>query len=246
VTALSALTERMVLATLRNDLPFAIVTPIAIFLFFNLSLGKVIDTGAMSYPQYILPVIIVQVIFLGGLTTVDRAAGDVLTDFGVRLKTLPINTVVPLAARMLYCLIRGTVALLAAFAIAYPFGFRMEGGLACGVAFTLLVLAFTLAISLAADVAGILSAQEPGRTQLFLVPQMLLIMLSSGMAPVASFPHWLHPFVRYQPVSQVTETLRRFSTGHVIAGNLVTSLAWCLGLLALFGAIAVRLQRRTQ
>jgi ABC-2 type transport system permease protein len=246
VTALTALTERMVLATLRNDLPFAIVTPIAIFLFFNLSLGKVIDTGPMSYPQYILPVIIVQVIFLGGLTTVDRAAADVLTDFGVRLRTLPIPVAVPLAARMLYCLLRGTLALLAAFAIAYPFGFRMAGGFGYGAAFTVLVLAFTLAISLTADVAGILSANEPGRSQLLLVPQMLLIMLSSGMAPVASFPHWLQPFVHYQPVSQVTETLRGFATGHVVAGNLATSAAWCLGLLALFGAIAVRLQRRTQ
>ena len=109
MTALTALTERMVLATLRNDLPFAILTPVGIFLFFNLSLGKVIDTGAMSYPQYILPVIIVQVIFLGGLTTVDRAAGDALSDFGVRLRTLPIPVVVPLAARMLYCLFRGTL-----------------------------------------------------------------------------------------------------------------------------------------
>jgi ABC-2 type transport system permease protein len=50
------------------------------------------------------------------------------------------------------------------------------------------------------------------------------------MAPVDSFPSWLQPFVRYQPVSQVTETLRGFATGNVIAINLATSIAWCLGL----------------
>jgi ABC-2 type transport system permease protein len=246
MTALTALTERMVLATLRNDLPFAILTPVGIFLFFDLSLGKVIDTGAMSYSQYILPVIVVQVIFLGGLTTVDRAAGDALSDFGVRLRTLPISVAVPLTARMLYCLFRGTLALLAAIAIAYPFGFRMVGGFVYGAAFTVLVLMFTLAVSLAADSAGFLSARHAGRSQLLLVPQMLLIMLSSGMAPVDSFPNWLHPFVRYQPVSQVTETLRGFATGHVVLSNLATSSAWCLGLLVVFGAIAVRLQRRTE
>ena len=85
-----------------------------------------------------------------------------------------------------------------------------------------------------------------GSSQLLLVPQMLLVMLSTGMAPVDSFPDWLHPFVRYQPVSQVTETLRGFATGHVVVSNLATSLAWCLGLLVVFGAIAVRMQRRTQ
>ena len=42
----------------------------------TLLLGKVIDTGGMSYPQYVLPAILIQVIFLGGLTTVERAARD--------------------------------------------------------------------------------------------------------------------------------------------------------------------------
>ena len=81
---------------------------------------------------------------------------------------------------------------------------------------------------------------------MLLVPQMLLVMLSTGMAPADSFPDWLHPFVRYQPVSQVTQTLRGFATGHVVVSNLATSLAWCLGLLVVFGAIAVRVQRRPQ
>jgi ABC-2 type transport system permease protein len=75
---------------------------------------------------------------------------------------------------------------------------------------------------------------------------MLLVMLSTGTAPADSFPDWLHSFVRNQPVSQVTQTLRGFATGHVVVSNLATSLAWCLGLLVVFGANAVRIQRRTQ
>ncbi len=246
MTALAALTERVVLGALRDDLPFAILAPVGNFIVFNLALHKVIDTGDMSYPQYVLPVIVVQVIFLGALTTVDRAAEDVWNDFGDRLRTLPISALVPLTARMLYCLFRGALGLLAAIAVAYPFGFRMAGGFVYGAAFVVLVLTLTLALSLAADAAGFFSAGVPGRVQLFLVPQMLLIMLSTGMAPADSFPDWQHPFVRYQPVSQVTQTLRGFSTGHVVGSNLAISSAWCLGLLVVFGAIAVRLQRRTQ
>jgi ABC-2 type transport system permease protein len=52
--------------------------------------------------------------------------------------------------------------------------------------------------------------------------------------------------VRYQPVSQVTETLRGFANGYAAVGNLAASLAWCLGLLVVFGATALRLQRRPQ
>ena len=49
-----------------------------------------------------------------------------------------------------------------------------------------------------------------------------------------------------QPVSQVTETLGGFATGHVVVSNLATSLMWCLGLLAVFGGIAVRMEGRRQ
>ena len=191
---------------------------------------------------------------LGALTTVDRAARDERTDFGDRLRTLPISAVVPLMARMLYCLFRGALGLLAAIAVGYVFGFRMFGGFVYAAAFAVLVLMLTLALSLAADAAGVLSrglaqggiGSSGALSQLLLVPQMLLVMLSTGMAPADSFPDWLHPFVRYQPVSQVTQTLRGFATGHVAVSNLATSLAWCLGLLVVFGAFAVRIQRRTQ
>ena len=255
MTALAALTERMVLGTLRDDLPFAILAPAGNFVVFNFGLRNVIDTGQMSYPQYLLPVIIVQVMLLGALTTVDRAARDQEADFGVRLRALPISALVPLMARMLYCLFRGALALLAAIAAGYMFGFRMSGGFVYAAAFAIVVLTLTLAVSLGADATGTgiagagTTGAEIGRSgaasQLLLIPQMLLVLLSTGMAPADAFPDWLHPFVRYQPVSQVTETLRGFSTGHVVVSNLATSLAWCLGLLVVFGAWAVRMQRRT-
>src|SRR5262249_21050206 len=131
------------------------------------------------------------------------------------------------------------------------FGFRLAGGFGHAAAVRLLVLPLTMALSLGADAtgAGIAGAgigRSGASSQLLLVPQLLLVVLSTGMAPADSFPDWLHPFVRYQPVSQVTETLRGFATGHVVVSNLATSLAWCLGLLVVFGAIAVGMQRRTQ
>ena len=256
MTAVIALTERMVLGALRDDLPFAIVAPAGQFVIFNFGLRNVIDTGAMSYPQYLLPVIVVQVMLLGALTTVDRAARDHGSDFGARLRTLPISAVVPLTARMLYCLFRGALALLAAIAVGYIFGFRMVGGLFYAAGFAILVLTLTLALSLGADAAGvgIAGAGNAGAeigssgaaSQLLLVPQLVLVTLSTGMAPADAFPDWLHPFVRYQPVSEVTETMRGFAVGHVAASNLATSVAWCLGLLVVFGAFAMRMQRRTQ
>lgn len=251
MTAIAALTGRIIRITLKDDLPFAILATAGIFGFFNFALRNVIDTGPTNYSQYVLPVIIVQVTFLGALSTVDRAAQDQRSGFGVAIRTLPIPVVVPLIARMLYCLFRGALALLAALAVGYLFGFRMGGGFFYTAAFVVVVLLFTLALSLGADATGIGAARSGivrtgASSQLLLVPQMLLIMLSTGMAPADSFPDWLQSFVRYQPVSQVTQTLQGLATGHVSVSNLATSMAWCFGMLFVFGALAVRLQRRTE
>ena len=111
-------------------------------------------------------------------------------------------------------------------------------------AFAVLALTLTLALSLGADAMGTRMNGSEASSQFLLLPQLLLVGLSTGLAPVEAFPNWLHGFVRYQPVSQVTETLRGFTTGHVVGSNLASSLAWCLGLLVMLGAIAVRMERR--
>jgi ABC-2 type transport system permease protein len=246
---LVALTERMVLGTLRDDLPFAVVATVGFYVAFNLSLGRVIDTGDVSYAQYLLPAIVVQMLLIGVLTAVDRAARDRQSAFGTYLRTLPVPRVVPLMARMLYCVLRGVLVLIAAFAIGYVFGFRMVGGFGYTLAFIVLVLVFNLALSLGADAAGSWAgdtgiARSGASSQLLLIPQMLLVMLSTGMAPADSFPDWLYLFVKYQPISQVTESLRGLADGDVMVGNLATSAAWCFGLLVVFGATALAMQRR--
>lgn len=247
MTALIALTERVIFRATRDlDLLFAIVAPVVTLIGFTLALRNVIDTGGMNYTQYVLPAVVVQAMLFGALTTTDRAAQEQMTGFGVRLRTLPMSVLAPLTARMIYCLIRGAFAVAAAVATAYFFGFEMTGGLFYGIAFVVVALTLTLALSLGADATGTRSQRTEVASQLLLVPQLLLVLLSTGMAPVESFPGWLQPFVRYQPISQVTETLRGFTQGHVSAPNLITTVAWCVGLLLLFGAIAVRMQRRTR
>jgi ABC-2 type transport system permease protein len=244
MTGLAALTERIVLASLL-DLMFAVIAPVVGFIGIVLVLQNVIDTGELTYAQYVLPAIIVQAMLMGALSTTDRAAKEQSSGFGVRLRTLPISVLAPLVARMLYCVFRGVLALFAAVAVAYVFGFRLQGDLADTAAFVAIPLVLTLALSLGADATGTRASRVDTASQLLLLPQLLLVLLSTGMAPVDAFPSWVQPFVHYQPVSQITETLRGFASGHVVATNLTATLAWCLGLLILFGAIALRMQRRT-
>ncbi|OBK95429.1 ABC transporter [Mycobacterium sp. 1245499.0] len=245
MSALVALTLRTMSGSRRDaDLLFAALAPVGCFLGFTLVLGGIIRTGPMTYPQYVLPVVIVQAMLFGAMTTADRAARDRLSGFGSRLRTLPVPAAVPLSARMLYCLIRAIIALVASVAVGWSFGFRMQGGPGIAVLFVVIVVAFAMAVSLGADALGSRVGSVESSSQLLLLPQLVLVLLSTGIAPAESFPAWLGPFIRYQPVSQVTETLRALSAGHVPGRELAVTLAWCLGLLALFGGLAVRMQRR--
>ena len=247
MTALGALTERSVLGTVRDgDLVFAIGGPVAFFLCFNLTLRTVIDTGGLTYPQYILPVIVVQAMIFTAMTTADLAARDHLSGMGVRLRTLPMSAFVPVSARMLSALIRATAALVASVAIGYAFGFGFDGHAGHIAAFGAIALVLSLALSLGADAMGSVATNAEAAGQTLLIPQLLLVMLSTGIAPADAFPDWLGPFVRNQPVSQIAETLRGLTIGRVDPANLTISVAWCAGLLVVFGAIAVRMQRRTR
>jgi ABC-2 type transport system permease protein len=246
MTGLAALTERVLVNTRRDlDLVFAVLTPVAALVGLTVVLRKVIDTGGMSYTQYVLPAVIIQAIVFGSMTTADRAARDAASGFGVRLGTMPISAAVPLMARMSYCIIRGGLCLVTALIAAYAMGYRMTGGFLHSLAFVVIGLMLTLTLSLGADAVGTRFSSWEAASQLLFLPQLLLVLLSTGLAPVDAFPDWIQPFVDYQPVSQVAETMRNFAGGIVDMGNLAMTLAWCTGLLVLFGALAVRMQRRT-
>ncbi|MFL0285032.1 ABC transporter permease [Mycobacterium sp. SMC-18] len=245
MNAPTILTARIVSRS-RVDLIFAAVAPLLGLIGLTLLLRDVINTGGMSYAQYVLPAVVVQAMLFGALTTTDRAAHEKASGMGVRLRTLPISQYAPLLARMSYCIIRGALATVASIAAASVFGFRFAGGIGYVAAFFGLALTLTLALSLGADATGSKAGRTEVASQLLMVPQLLLVLLSTGLAPLGSFPTWVQPFVRYQPISQITETLRGLTSGHVHQGNLLVSLAWCVGLLIVFGMFALRLQRRAQ
>ena len=246
MSALAALTERSLMSAARDGgIIFEILSPVAYLAGFTVALHGLIDTGRMSYSQYLVPAVVVQSMIFVALLASDRAARDHLYGLGARLRTLPFAAAVPVSARMVATLIRAALPLSVAMVAGYALGFRMTGGLGDAVAFVLIALLLCLAVSLGADALGSRTSSVQGIGQLLIFPQVLLFMLSTGIAPEKTFPGWLRPYVRNQPVSQVAETLRGLATGHVAVGNLAASLAWCVGMVLVFGAITLRMQRRT-
>jgi ABC-2 type transport system permease protein len=244
MSGLVALTERSLTSAARDGgMIFEILSPAGYLAGFTVVLHGLIDTGRMSYAQYLVPAVVIQSVIFVAVMTGNRGAHDHVRGLHDRLATLPIATAVPMGARMLATLIRATLALSVAVVAGYAFGFRMTGGLVYALVFVLITLLLCLAVALGADALGSNTTSVEGVGHLLTAPQLLLFMLSTGIAPEKAFPEWLRPYVRNQPVSQVAETLRGLATGQVVVGNLAASLAWCMGMVLVFGAIALRLQR---
>lgn len=245
MSALSALTERSLMSAARDgEMIFEIVSPAAYLAGFSVALHGLIDTGRVSYTQYFLPAVVAQSMIFVGLLTADRAARDHLTGFGERMRTLPVAAVATVTARTAATLMRGVLSLVVALITGYAFGFRITGGLGYAAAFLLISLLLCLAVTLGADALGSSAKTVQGASHFLFVPQLLLFMLSTGIAPEKTFPEWLRPYVRNQPISQFAETLRGLATGHVILSNIAATLAWCAGMVLVFGAITLRMQRR--
>jgi ABC-2 type transport system permease protein len=245
MSALPALTERSLMSAARDgEMIFEILSPAAYLAGFSVALHGLIDTGRISYTQYFLPAVVAQSMIFVGLLTADRAARDHVSGFGERMRTLPVAAVATVTARTAATLMRAVLSLVVALIAGYAFGFRISGGLGPAVAFLLISLLLCLAVALGADALGSRAKTVQGASHLLFVPQLLLFMLSTGIAPEKTFPEWIRPYVRNQPVSQFAETLRGLATGHVILSNLTATLAWCLGMVLVFGAITLRMQRR--
>jgi ABC-2 type transport system permease protein len=245
MSALSALTERSLMSAARDgEMIFEILSPAAYLAGFSVALHGLIDTGPVSYTQYFLPAVVAQSMIFVGLLTADRAARDHVSGFGERMRTLPVAAVATVTARTAATLMRAVLSLVVALIAGYAFGFRISGGWGPALAFLLISLLLCLAVTLGADALGSRAKTVQGASHLLFVPQLLLFMLSTGIAPEKTFPDWLRPYVRNQPISQFAETLRGLASGHVLLSNLAATLAWCLGMVLVFGAITLRMQRR--
>jgi oleandomycin transport system permease protein len=59
-----------------------------------------------------------------------------------------------------------------------------------------------------------------------------------------TLPRWLQAFVKVNPISQLVSAVRGLMIGGPVAGPLMWTLCWMVGLLAVFFPLAMRAYRR--
>lgn len=234
------LTARSVWTMVRHgELVVAVIAPLIFTVGFYLPLKFVMQLQGIDYAQFLMPIIVLQAMAFTAISASQRASAESLSGFNTRLQTMPVVGAVPLVSRISAGVVRSVVSLTAALGFGYVIGFRFSAGVGQAVLFCAFALAISTMLSVGADAIGTLSKSPESTSQMLTLPQLILGMASCGFVPESGFPEWIRPWVRNQPISQFSFSMRDMAEGGVSFHVLWPSLAWIVGLLVLFVPLAL-------
>jgi ABC-2 type transport system permease protein len=224
---------------------YLFVQPVIFVLLFRYVFGGAINTGRISYVDYLLPGIIVMTAIFGSLTTGLGLTEDLSAGVVDRLRSLPIARSAVLIGRTAADLLTNLVTLLVMLLIGVLVGFRPTQPAWQVVLAFALVLAFAYIFSWISAFIGI-SVRNPETAQsvgfIWVFP---LVFASSAFVPTAHMPAVVQAFANVNPVTLVVNAARALTIGHGHAlGAALGTLAWLFGLLLVFVPLAVRAFRR--
>jgi ABC-2 type transport system permease protein/oleandomycin transport system permease protein len=225
-------------------LVFSTVQPVIFVLLFRYVFGGAIHTGRVPYVDFLMPGVFVQTVVFGSLATAIGLAADMKSGLLERFRSLPMARSAVLAGRTLADFARNVFVVLLMVGVGLMVGFRIHtNGLAL-IGGILLLLFFGYAMSWIFATVG-LALGDPETAQAAAFPVLApLVFASTVFVPLESMPGWLQVWAEHQPVSVTASAVRALVLGGPTASLVWQSLAWCVGILAVFAPLAVRRYRR--
>jgi ABC-2 type transport system permease protein len=241
-SVLTGRTLRHVTRSLDTIITTAIM-PIAIMLLFGYVFGGAIDTGTSSYPDYMLPGILLITIASGVAYTAVRLFTDVSSGIFERFQSMPIARSSVLWAHVLTSLAANLVSLVIVVGVALLMGFRSGAGVPAWLAVAGILVLFTLALTWIAVIAG-LSASSAEGGGAFSYPLIFLPFISSAFVPTDTMPGPVRAFAEHQPVTSIVNTIRALFDQQPVGHDGWIALAWCVGILVVAYAAAMAVYHR--
>jgi ABC-2 type transport system permease protein len=219
------------------------ITPIVMLLMFVYVFGGAIDTGGGRYVNYLLPGILLITVVSGVAYTALRLFTDVSSGIFERFQSMPIARSAVLWGHVLTSLIANLISLVLVVVVALAIGFRSGAGVVAWLEVLGIIVLFTLALTWLAVSAGLV-AKSPDGAGAFAYPLLFLPFVSSAFVPTTGMPAPVEWFAEHQPVTSIVNTLRNLYADQPLGNDLWTALAWCVGLLVVAYALALRTYHR--
>lgn len=224
---------------------FAVIQPVMFTLLFVFVFGGAIEVpGFDDYNQFLLPGIMAQTLTFGSAGTSIGLADDMQKGLVDRLRSLPMSQPAVIIGRTVADLVKNTFSFLIMLVIAFLVGFEFKGTLLEALLATALLLLFAYSLSWVHALIGLsVNSVEAANSGGF-IWMFPMTFVSSAFVDPASMPDWLQPIAEANPFSKVTNASRALYND-IPPGNLPwQSLAWSVGLIAVFSALSLRKFRR--
>ena len=225
-------------------LEFSIIQPVMFVLLFRFVFGNAIQVPGGDYVNFLMAGIFVQTVAFGSVGTGIGLAEDLHKGIIDRFRSLPMARSAVLVGRTLSDIIRNGISVAAMLIVGLLVGFRPDNTWWAYLAAAGLLMLFSFAFSWISAVIGLSvktveAAQSGGFIWLF-----PLTFCSTAFVPLDQLPSWMQGFAEYQPVSVTVTAVRGLTMDYPVGNSAWLSLAWSIGILAVFVPFAVRRYRR--
>lgn len=207
-------------------------------------LGGAIDTGDISYANYLFAGILVQTLAFGANYTTINLAVDMQQGIIDRFKSLPMHASALLVGHVSADLLRNIVSAVIVIVIGFVVGFRPTAGPVEWLLVLGLALLFTLAISWLSAILGLMVKSLEAAQWVGFVVIFPLTFISSAFVPTHTMPTALRIFAENQPLTQVMNAMRAWLVGTPLGNSGWIALLWCLGIIAVSLPIATYIFRK--
>ena len=219
------------------------LTPIAMLLMFVYVFGGAINTGGVRYVNYLLPGILVITVASGVAYTAVRLYSDVSGGIFERFQSMPIARSAILWGHVLTSLVANLISLVLVVLVAVAIGFRSGAGILGWLAVAAILVLLTLAMTWLAVIPGLV-AKSPDGAGAFAYPLLFLPFVSSAFVPTTAMSGPVKWFADHQPFTSIVNTLRDLYAAQPLGNDVWSALGWCVGLLIVAWALAVRTYHR--
>jgi len=225
-------------------LVFSTIQPVIFVIMFRYVFGGAINVPSGEYVDYLMPGIFVQTVTFGALAAAVGLASDLKSGLIERFQSLPMSRSAVLAGRTLADLVRNVFVVALMTIVGYAVGFRIHTNVVALAAGLALVLLFGYSFAWIFATVG-LAVADPETAQAASFPVMApLVFASSAFVPVSTMPGWLQVFAEHQPVSVTASAVRALVLGGPTTSYVLQSLAWSIGIVAVFAPLAVARYRK--
>lgn len=227
-----------------GELAGFIIQPLVFIVLFVYVFGGAVAGNTASYLEYALPGLIAQSGVFSIMATGAGLNQDITNGVFDRLRSLPIARSAPLIGRAIGELVRFAVSLVIILAFGMLIGFRVHTNALWAIGGIALVMVFGIALSWVSMLIGLL-ARSATTVQLISGIMMFPITFGSNvLVSTKTMPGWLQSWAKVNPISHLADALRGLMVGGPIAQPALISLAWAVGLTAVFAPLAIWAYRR--